>query len=104
MEINREIGKILEKTLKKTVNFENPDIAVLIDTAFDAVSLQICSLFIYGIYKKFERGIPQTKWPCKICRGKGCRSCSYTGKLYNTSVEEFIAKKGLDVTTVEAMI
>ena len=98
MEINREVGKILEEKLGKTVGFEKPDITVIVDTAFDVVNLQIRPLFIYGRYKKFERGIPQTKWPCRICRGKGCNSCNYTGKMYETSVEELISKKALKRT------
>ena len=98
MEINREVGKILEKKLGKTVDFEKPDITVIVDTAFDVVNLQILPLFIYGRYKKFKRGIPQTKWPCRICRGKGCRSCNYTGKMYETSVEELISKKAIEFT------
>ncbi len=98
MEINREVGKILEEKLGKTVDFEKPDITVIVNTAFDVVNLQIRPLFIYGRYKKFERGIPQTKWPCRICRGKGCSSCNYTGKMYETSVEELISKKALKRT------
>ena len=98
MEINREIGKILEEKLKKTVDFEKPDITAVLNTSFNFVSLQIKSLFFYGRYKKYERGIPQTKWPCNICRGKGCKSCNYSGKMYNTSVEELISKKILDIT------
>ena len=97
-ELNREIGKILEKKLKKEVDFEKPTIMAVIDTAFDVVNLQISSLFIYGRYKKFKRGIPQTRWFCKICRGKGCKRCGYTGKLYDSSVEELIAKRFLDET------
>ena len=64
MEINREIGKILEPQLGKTVDILNPEIMAVIDTTYDIVSLQITSLFIYGRYKKLQRGIPQTKWPC----------------------------------------
>ncbi|MBN1280091.1 MAG: tRNA pseudouridine(54/55) synthase Pus10 [Candidatus Thermoplasmatota archaeon] len=93
MEINREIGKILEPQLNKTVDIPNPDIMAIVDTAYDVVTLQISSLFIYGRYKKLQRGIPQTKWPCQVCRGKGCKKCQYTGKLYETTVEELIAEK-----------
>ncbi|HVQ01336.1 MAG TPA: tRNA pseudouridine(54/55) synthase Pus10 [Candidatus Thermoplasmatota archaeon] len=98
MEINREVGKILEPRLGKTVDIPNPDIMAIIDTGFDVVQLQISSLFIYGRYNKFKRGIPQTKWPCQICRGKGCKRCSYSGKLYPTSVEELVAEKALVAT------
>ncbi len=98
MEINREIGKILEPQLGKTVDIPNPEIIAVIDTVYDVVSLQISSLFIYGRYKKLQRGIPQTKWPCQICQGKGCKKCNYTGKLYETTVEELIAEKALEYT------
>ena len=97
-ELNREIGKILEKKLKKEVDFKNPDIMVILDTSFDVVKLQINSLFIYGRYKKFKRDIPQTKWFCKICKGRGCKKCDYSGKLYEKSVEELISKDFLKAT------
>jgi len=97
-EINREIGKILETKLNKEVDFKNPTIMVIIDTAFDTINLQITSLYLYGRYKKFKRNIPQTKWFCKICKGKGCSRCNYSGKLYNTSVEELVSKKILDAS------
>jgi tRNA pseudouridine synthase 10 len=95
MEINREVGKILEPRLGKTVDIPNPDIMAVVDTTFDVVQLQISSLFIYGRYKKLKRGIPQTKWPCPICRGQGCKRCDYSGKLYPTSVEELVAQKAV---------
>jgi len=97
-EINREIGKKIEKKLCKTVDFEKPDIMAIIDTCFNIVTLQITSLYLYGRYKKYSREIPQTRWFCKICHGKGCRKCCYTGKLYKTSVEELISKEILDAT------
>ncbi len=91
MELNRELGKHLERTLTKTVDFTNPDILIILDTAFHAITLQVSSLYLYGRYKKLERGIPQTRWPCRVCRGIGCRKCQYTGKMYQTSVEELIS-------------
>ena len=97
-ELNREIGKILEKRLKKEVNFNNPTIMTVIDTSFDVVNLQISSLYIYGRYKKYRRDMPQTRWFCKICQGKGCKRCNYSGKMYETSVEELVAKRFLDET------
>ena len=96
--LKREIGKILEEKLDKEVDFEKPTIMAVIDTSFDVVNLQIKSLFIYGRYNKYRRDIPQTRWFCRICRGKGCRKCDYTGKMYETSVEELVAKKTLEKT------
>lgn len=98
MELNREIGKILEKKMGKKVNFEKPTIMIIIDTVFDTLKLQISSLFIYGRYKKFKRDIPQTRWFCRVCRGKGCKKCNYKGLLYETSVEDLISKKILEET------
>jgi tRNA pseudouridine synthase 10 len=97
-ELNREIGKILELNLKKEVDFETPTIMAVIDTSFDVVNLQIKSLYVYGRYKKFKRDTPQTRWFCKYCYGKGCKKCNYSGKLYDTSVEELIAEKFLELT------
>jgi tRNA pseudouridine synthase 10 len=37
------------------------------------------------------RGIPQTRWPCGNCGGKGCKECDFTGKQYKSSVEELIS-------------
>jgi tRNA pseudouridine synthase 10 len=97
-ELNREIGKILEKKLNKEVDFKNPTIMIIIDTTFDDIKLQILSLFIYGRYKKFKRDISQTIWFCKICSGKGCKKCNFTGKLYNESVEGLISNLFLKET------
>ena len=100
-ELNREIGKILENKLLKKVNFTNPTIMIIVDTQFNFIYLQIKSLYIYGRYKKFNRIIPQTKWFCKICRGIGCRSCNYSGKIYDDSIEELIAKPALILSQSE---
>ncbi len=98
MEINRSIGKQLETQLNKTVAFINPDITVIVDTGFDLVHLQIQPLYLYGRYKKYKRGIPQTKWPCYICRGVGCKECNNTGRLYMESVEDLVAQTILQQT------
>ena len=91
-ELNRNIGKKIEENGNKKVDFRYPDIMVIMDTMFDYIKLQIKPFYIYGRYNKFQRGIPQTKWFCRSCNGKGCRNCNYTGKLYKNSVEELIAE------------
>ncbi len=87
-EINREVGKLIEKHTGKKANLENPDIAILIDLDRDEISLDVRSIYIYGEYQKFVRDIPQTKWLCSECNGKGCTKCDGEGKLYKTSVQE----------------
>ncbi len=86
-EINREIGKAVEKSLKSVdakgvkqpVKFDpkNPDINIILDFNDEKASILLNPLFVYGEYQKLVRGIPQTKWP--------------SGK-YKTSVEQIIAK------------
>jgi len=97
-ELNREIGKKLEHNLNKTVDFNNPEIMIILDTVYDNLSLQIKPLYLYGKYNKLSRKLPQTRWYCKICMGKGCRRCKYTGTTYTSSVEEIIEKHVLEIT------
>jgi len=94
----RQIGAIIEKATGKAVEFKRPDITVLADFVAGRPSLEIHPLFVYGEYKKLVRGIPQTKWPCRLCRGRGCKHCNFTGKMYSESVEELIAKPLLEAT------
>lgn len=90
-EVNREVGKRVCDLVRKEPDFDHPDIVAVVDTAFDHVDVQVNSLFLRGRYRKLVRGIPQTRWPCKRCQGKGCARCGGTGKMYETSVEEIIA-------------
>jgi len=89
-ELNREIGKAVQALIPHEVEFATPDVVALVDTRFSHVELDISPLFVYGRYRKFSREIPQTRWPCNRCRGKGCSKCAGTGKMYQTSVQEII--------------
>jgi len=89
---NRSVGVRFERLFSgKTVDFESPDMSFLIDLADDAISLHVASLYLLGRYRKLVRGIPQTRWPCRRCRGRGCEACDFTGKQYQESVEEWVA-------------
>ena len=90
-EVNREVGRRVEVGTGAEVDLETPDVTVLVDPDYNSVELQVRSVFVYGRYRKLARGIPQTRWPCRKCRGRGCDSCGGTGKQYPTSVEELIA-------------
>ncbi len=90
-EINREVGKLIQSMTGKTVEFKNPDILILIDLENLSYSIKIFPLYIYGRYRKLRRGIPQSRWPCKHCFGKGCEVCGYRGKRYPFSIEELIS-------------
>ena len=98
-EINRIIGKKLEAELKKEVNFDKQDIIVNVNLIKEPkVRIQINPIFIEGKYNKLVRGIPQTKWPCGKCKGRGCEECNFTGKQYPCSVEELISEHILKAT------
>lgn len=95
-EFNREAGKrfgiiMADRGQPILVDFREPQIVFLLDLEADHLAVQVNSIFIYGRYRKLVRGIPQTKWPCRPCRGRGCEKCNYTGKTYPESVEELIA-------------
>ncbi|MCD1293772.1 tRNA pseudouridine(54/55) synthase Pus10 [Methanocella sp. CWC-04] len=95
-ELNREVGKLISMMTGKTVDFKRPDVVFTIDLAEEKVEVQVNSLFIYGRYNKHSREIPQTRWPCKECQGKGCDRCDNTGKMYSSSVEEEINRKVIE--------
>ena len=89
-ELNREVGKRIEKLTSKKANLKKPQVVALLDLENDTVEIEINSLYIYGRYRKLIRGIPQTRWPCRECGGRGCERCDNTGKMYQESVDELI--------------
>lgn len=96
-EFNREVGRRLGARLEKEVDFERPDIQLLLDLNDDSVEVQLNSVAVYGRYRKLERDIPQTEWPCSNCGETGrvtnapCPECNGTGYRYETSVEQEVA-------------
>jgi len=98
-ELNREVGKRIEHETGKKVDFNTPEIVVILNlwSGDFNVELQVKPLFIYGRYRKYRRGIPQTRWFCRECHGKGCERCNFTGKMYAESVEELIKSSIIDV-------
>jgi tRNA pseudouridine synthase 10 len=97
-EFSRLIGKKLGKRTGKTVEFRKPEIVVVVNPMTGSIRLQVNPLFIEGRYRKLLRGIPQSKWFCSNCHGKGCAKCDWTGKMYPESVEEIVEKPILEVT------
>ncbi|MFW9974396.1 MAG: tRNA pseudouridine(54/55) synthase Pus10 [Candidatus Thorarchaeota archaeon] len=89
-DFSRELGKYLHEILKKEVEFERPHLVFIYNMVNDKVRLQINPVFIFGRYQKLVRGIPQSRWDCKKCRGKGCKQCNGTGRLYPDSISEYI--------------
>ena len=73
---------------------ERPEVMLLFDTLTLGVNADIRALFLYGRYRKLERGIPQTRWPCRACRGRdgGCESCNGTGQQYPYSIQSLVCE------------
>jgi tRNA pseudouridine synthase 10 len=101
-ELNRLVGKQVGRHYSEaTFDHEDPDAAAIVDTRFADVTVEAKPLFLFGRYRKLERGIPQTYWPCSECRGSGCEACDRTGKQYPTSVEELVAGPVVEAAEAE---
>jgi tRNA pseudouridine synthase 10 len=100
--IRLEFGRLLSRKIAlysgKKLDHRKPDIVILINPITEDVRLQINPLYIAGRYRKLVRGIPQSKWTCSKCKGKGCEKCNWTGKMYPESIEELISPPFLEAT------
>ncbi|WP_435333889.1 tRNA pseudouridine(54/55) synthase Pus10 [Haloarchaeobius sp. TZWWS8] len=113
-EFNREVGKRVGRLTGTDVDFDRPDILAVLDLeragedpSSHAVDVQVNPAFVFGRYRKLERDIPQTDWPCRECGGSGvqlstdegeepCDYCGGSGYLYDDSVESFVAPHVLE--------
>lgn len=100
-ELRKELSEEILNKFNAKINNKNPEITIIYEPKKETYEFQIKSIFIYGKYNKNVAGIPQTKWPCRKCRGKGCKRCDYTGRMYQESVEEIISKPILKITKAE---
>jgi tRNA pseudouridine synthase 10 len=97
-EFGRLLGKAIAKSTGKEADYLKPDLVVVFNPFLERVRLQVNPLFVSGRYRKLVRTIPQSKWFCSDCRGRGCEKCGGTGKLYPESVEELSSKALLEAT------
>jgi tRNA pseudouridine synthase 10 len=101
-EFGRLFGKGLAQRTGKEVEYLKPDLVVVINPFSQNIRVQVNPLFVAGRYRKLVRTIPQSKWFCSNCRGRGCEKCGGTGKMYPESVEELSSKQLLEATQGEA--
>lgn len=105
-EFNREVGKRFGRLTGTEVDFDRPDVLALLnlevgtggEISSHAIEAQVNPAFVYGRYRKLERDIPQTEWPCRECGGSGkqlgddgeepCDYCGGSGYMYDESVEQ----------------
>ncbi len=102
--VNRAVGMAFERLLshRATVDFKDPHVSFVVDPGSDELAVRISSLYAYGRYRKLERGIPQTRWPCRRCGGRGCAACGFSGKQYPKSVEEIVAAPLIEMSCAES--
>lgn len=98
---NRELGKKMEAASGAAGVTDRPDVVFLADLPVGRVEITVLPLYVRGRYRKLDRTLPQTRWPCRRCRGRGCTTCGGTGKTYPTSVEEIVAAPFLSATGAE---
>ena len=106
-ELNREVGKRVGAATGASADLERPDIVALLHLERGTVEVSINPAFVYGRYRKLERDIPQTEWPCTDCGGSGkqlgetgeepCTGCDGTGYRYDQSVEGFTVPHVVEV-------
>ena len=95
-EFSREVGKRIQKIVDKKVDYKRPEVVALIDPFRGEVKLQVNPVFIAGRYRKLVRNIPQTRWICPECGGRGCPKCEGTGKTGGESIEDLVGKPILE--------
>ncbi len=100
-EFGRLLGKAVAKWTAKEADYLKPDLVLVFNPFLEKISVQVNPLFVAGRYCKLLRTIPQSKWFCSRCRGRGCEKCGGTGKLYPESVEELTSKPLLLATLGE---
>jgi len=100
-EFGRLLGKAIGQRTGKEAEYLKPDVVPVINPFKETVRLQVNPLFVKGRYRKLVRDIPQSKWFCSSCHGKGCEKCGGTGKMYPESVEELSSKALLEAAQGE---
>lgn len=87
---NRELGKRVEAAVGGEGVTQRPDLVLLADLPTGRIEVTVLPIYIRGRYLKEDRTLPQTRWPCRHCQGRGCDFCGGTGKTYASSVEEVV--------------
>jgi tRNA pseudouridine synthase 10 len=95
---NRELGKAIEARTGASGGTTGADLVFLADLPVGRVETTILPVYVQGRYRKLDRSLPQTRWPCRRCGGRGCDTCHGTGKTYPESVEEIVAAPFLTAT------
>ena len=97
--LKASLSEVVQSTISEktpTIQWvkERPEVMILFDTLTLGVNADVRALFLYGRYRKLARGVPQTRWPCRACRGRdgGCESCEGTGQQYPNSIQSLVCE------------
>lgn len=96
-DVNRVVGVAIQDALPGTaIDAGDPQMVIRVDLPRGIVEVTPSPVYVYGRYRKFSREIPQTRWHCRKCRGRGCAECGGTGRVYALTVEDAIAEPFLE--------
>jgi tRNA pseudouridine synthase 10 len=86
------VKEIEAKMQKKRTEASFGDIDIIIDFNYKRIEYKVSGVYVYGVYTKHSRELPQTIDFCYKCRGRGCSFCSHKGVLRDYSIQEIIEK------------
>jgi len=90
--VTRELGKKFVSKTKKRIDHLLADITFTINFKTERCNVKTKPIFLYGIYIKYKRGLPQKGESCQDCKGKGCIFCNNHGIVSFDSIEGKISK------------
>jgi tRNA pseudouridine synthase 10 len=64
---NRELGKRIEAVTGAEGRPDAPELVFLADLPAGRVEATILPVYLEGRYRKLDRTLPQTRWPCRRC-------------------------------------
>ncbi len=83
--------RVLELRPDLEPKLEEPDAVITLHYEEAAATIRPKPLLLYGRYLKFSREVPQSRWHCRRCRGRGCEICGGTGRRFTETVQEMVA-------------
>ena len=92
LNFQKQLISLIEEKLDIKKRNEYGDINIVIDFNYNRIDYNITPVYVYGVYNKLQRNLPQTIDYCFKCKGKGCKLCDYKGVKNETSIQEKINK------------
>ncbi|MCX8158436.1 MAG: tRNA pseudouridine(54/55) synthase Pus10 [Candidatus Diapherotrites archaeon] len=102
--IQYNLTKKLSNLFSVSVNYNNPDLSLIVDINKKNFSIYVRPVYLFGRYKKYSREISQTVFYCPYCKGRGCLKCNMKGKLNYISIEELLRDEILTCFEAERLV